>query len=539
MSITRRSALKTVERADWDGNYFDSITHANMFRSYRPYDMGVRSAELFSAKVNEQIVNKKFTYYTVAKGNTFMLPGGVDDYTWKLVSNKARTFRITKVYPTPNNQPGKGGAQFKIALDSPGLMEPVLLKTEDPDAPRLRIIGQSKQVGANQYELVVELQTSNPAEFIDPALLSMNSELVDCGTSVSDELNQKYGGDYFDDMFKLQGVVGAFARKATFTDKFIRTEIACRKEGRSMPGNATYTMGGKQMTGGAIGHGYVYQASFRGAGGKIIEKGVFISALEARIEERLQNDREMSFEFGRLQLGWDQDSKRSRKDPAGWREIVKDGHFFMHNGNLTLNQIEDYLTNIFATRKNFSDRRIKLATGEGGLKFINRLVRAEASSLQLIDNNTFVQKRTQGMGVHENELQFGAQFTALMLDNGIVVELVYDPIKDDPALFPQKAPGSYHSIESYSFDIFDFGVTDQTPQGATTHQNITAIMQDGVEHYSHVCGVYNFETGAITDGSVTNSSSKECEVLRETSGGLGVFDTSRVGRMAYVPGYAA
>jgi hypothetical protein len=534
MSITRRTALKTVERADWDGNYFDSITHARMFRSYKPYDMGVRSAELFSAKVNEQIVNKKFTYYTVAKGNTFMLPGGVDDYTWKLVSNKARTFRITKVYSTPNNQPGKGGAQFKIALDSPGLMEPVLLKTEDPDAPRLRIIGQSKQVGANQYELVVELQTSNPAEFIDPALLAMNAELVDCGTSVSDELNQKYGGDYFDDMFRLEGVVGNFARKATFTDKFIRREIACRKNGTRLSGS--FNVGKESYAEGAVGHGYTYQVSLKNKNtGKMIEKGVFITNVVARLEERLMNDREMSFEFGRLQIAnnYDEQTGRTRKDPAGWREIVKDGQYMQHNGSLSLGTIEDFITNIFATRKNFMDRVIKIATGEGGFKFLHRLIAAEYAQFQTIDT-LFASKRSESQ-VHRNELEYGAQFTKIHLLNGITLELVYDPIKDDPTLFPEKAPGSMHSVESYAMDIFDFGVTDQTPQGASSMANIACVMQDGVEEFVRVQGIYDFETGAINDGSVVNSTSKECEVRRATSGALAIWDATRIGRIEYVP----
>ena len=68
---------------------------------------------------------------------------------------------------------------------------------------------------------------------------------------------------------------------------------------------------------------------------------------------------------------------------------------------------------------------------------------------------------------------------------------------------------------------------------------MTAIMQDGVELYVHLEGTYSFENGAIADGSARQSSSKELEILRETSGALGVFDTSRIGRMEYVHGFAA
>jgi len=538
MSVFRKTALTTVERSDFDGNYFDSLTHAKMFRSYKPYNMGVKSAQLYSSKLKSDLINKKFTYFTAAQKNTFMLPGGVDDYTWQLVNDSARVFRITAVYSTPNDQAGKGGQQFKIALDTPGLMEPVLLKTESSSAPRLRIIGQGKQLGPNSWEYVVTLQTGAMNEWISLEYLQEGRQIIDCGTSVSDELNSKYGGDYFDDMFKLQSVVGNFARKATFTDKFIRTEIACRKNGSSMPKSMSYSVDGTGYSDGAIGHGYVYQQSFKNNAGKMIQKGVFVTNIEARLEERLMNDREMAMEFGRIEIGKDIDSSRTRKDAPGYREMVREGQYFAHNGSLTLTELEDYLTNIFATRKNFMERTIKVATGEGGMKFLHRLIAAEASQFNLVDN-IFIQKRGAGAGVHENELIFGGQFTAIRLLNGITIEFVYDPIKDDQTLFPEKAPGSFHSVESYSMDIFDFGVTDQTPQGASSHQNMTMVYQDGVEEYSRIQGLYDFETGAINDGSVTNSSSKELEIRRATSGSLGIFDVSRIGRIEFLPTFVA
>jgi hypothetical protein len=538
MSVYRKTALSTVTRSDFDGNYFDSLTHATMFRSYRPFDLGVRSAQLYSSKLKSDLINKKFTYFTAAQKNTFMLPGGTDDYTWQLVNDSARVFRITAVYVDANSAPGKGGQKFKIALDTPGLMSPVVIKTESANAPLLRIIGQPTQIGPNSYEYVVQLQDGDVNASIPVEFLQENRQIIDVSTSVSDELNQKYGGDYFDDMFKLQSVVGNYARSATFTDKFIRTEIACRKKGTSMPAGLTYGVDGKGYSDGAIGHGYVYQQDFKGLGGKMIQKGVFVTNIEARLEERLMEDRENMMEFGRLELGKDNDTGRNRKVAAGYAQLVLEGQYFAHNGSLTLTELENYLTNIFATRKNFMDRTIKVATGEGGMKFLHRLIAAEASTLNLATDNIFLQKRNGGT-VHENELIYGSQFTAIRLLNGIVVEFVYDPIKDDQTKFPEMAPGSFHTVMSYTMDVFDFGVTDQTPQGASTHSNMTMVYQDGVEEYTRQQGLYDFQTGAINDGSVVNSSSKEIEIRRATSGSLGIFDVSRIGRIEFIPSYVA
>jgi len=118
---------------------------------------------------------------------------------------------------------------------------------------------------------------------------------------------------------------------------------------------------------------------------------------------------------------------------------------------------------------------------------------------------------------------------------GYILEIAYDPIKDDRKLFPEKAPGTNRTIESYSMDIYDFGQTDQKAIDASNPENMTMIMQDGVESYFTVSNVYDFETGAIKDGSNAYNNSKELGIYREMSGSLGIWDVSRVGRIEYRP----
>lgn len=118
---------------------------------------------------------------------------------------------------------------------------------------------------------------------------------------------------------------------------------------------------------------------------------------------------------------------------------------------------------------------------------------------------------------------------------GYVLEIAYDPIKDDRKLFPEKAPGTNRTVESFAFDIFDFGATDQKAVDASRPENITCVMQNGVEAYWSVSGVYDFMTGAEKSGNNTHTNSKELGIYRETSGGLCIWDVSRVGRIEYAP----
>lgn len=116
------------------------------------------------------------------------------------------------------------------------------------------------------------------------------------------------------------------------------------------------------------------------------------------------------------------------------------------------------------------------------------------------------------------------QFTKIIGTNGTTITMVYDPMKDNRNLFPELAPGTNRTLESFAMDIFDFGVTDQTPNDAGSQNNITMVMQDGVESYFSVSNVYNFETGAIKDGSNAYSNNKELGIYREMSGSLNVWD---------------
>lgn len=126
-----------------------------------------------------------------------------------------------------------------------------------------------------------------------------------------------------------------------------------------------------------------------------------------------------------------------------------------------------------------------------------------------------------------------AQFTRIKMPNGYILEMCYDPIKDDRKLFPEKAPGTNRTLESFAMDIFDFGDTKQKAMDAINSKNVTMVMQDGVESYFTVSNVYNFETGAVKDGSNVAMNSKELGIYREIPGGLCVWDTTRIGRIQF------
>lgn len=537
--MASKAQLQTVERKAWGGTYYDSFTHSALFRKYGPFNFGVRSAQIFSADLSSQMLNKKFTYMTLAKKNVFMLPPGTDDYEWQLVANAHVDFRITELLVEPNATPGKGKLPFRFAIDRPWPVEPVVFKTEGSNLPMIRMIGHTKKRSANSWEVEGVLQTSDLNAWIPVHYLSPGRTLVDASTSVSDELNTKYAGISFGDMYKLQSWVGNYARKVEVTDKFIRMEIGCRKAGNPMQKSEGYSVGGKRYYDGAVGIGYKYVQPFANLNDKttdgkpkIVNAGVFITAVEARLEERIHRDREMAMEFGQLEKTVDPDSDRPIKVAPGYRQLVKDGHYRQHNGSLTLSDIYEYISEIFITRRTFADRKIIGAAGEAASEFLHRLIAQEASQFQTVDTH-FI--RSVSSMFHENALEYGAQFTSIKLPNGYVFQIVHDPIKDDRTLFPELAPGTNRTLESFNIDFYDLGSTDQRAMGASSPENMTMVMQDGVESYFTVSNVYDFETGAEKSGANVYSNNKELGIYRENSGSLGIWDVSRIGRLEFDP----
>jgi hypothetical protein len=529
--LRRRSALEKVVRTGWGGTYADSFTHAQLFRSYGPTYFGMVDAQLFSSEIDSNIINKPWVWLTMAQGNAMTTEPGHTDFCWRLAEDVQTDARMTRVANFGGSLPGKGNTQFKIYLDRGWFHAPVLLKTDSADAPMLRIIGHPTQLSATEWEYVVQLQTGDPNAWLDPKYLEPNRRVIDGGTSIVDELNYEFGGDYFGSVFELMSHIGYVARKVEVTDKFIRLEM----DGKSA--NMSYGIsgnGGTYKDGKAVSSGYLYQPGLDDkTTSKVLQKGSFISMAEARLAERLSEDKNFMMEFGQNEVSYHPVNKRPMKVAPGWRQIRKDGHFKPHNGSLTLYDIYDRIQTIFTTRYGVGEPTVILRTGKGGIEFFSRLVKDEAglSPFTLLDS--FFVSRTQSE-ISPNSLKFGAQFTEILMPNGITLKVMYDPTKDNPRYYPEKVPGTNYSYESFTFDVLDLGNTDAAPSGARTRSNIAMVYEDAYESYFMVSNVYDIMNGAKKSGETVAVLDKEAGIYRESSCALAVWDTSRILSMPYL-----
>lgn len=331
-------------------------------------------------------------------------------------------------------------------------------------------------------------------------------------------------------MFNLQSHIGYVGRKVEVTDKFIRLEMNGKSQnmGYSISGN-----GGSFTDGQAVGVGYIYQPGLEDkTKSKKIPQGSFISMAEARLAERINEDKNFMMEFGRTEVTVDPETGRPIKVAPGWRQIRKDGHYYPHNGTLNLYDIYEKLQDLFVTRFGVGEPVVVLRTGKGGIELFSRMVNAEAGLNPFTLVDSFFVQRTKS-DITPNALKYGAQFTEILMPNGITLKVMYDPSKDNPRYYPEKVPGTNYSYESFTFDVLDLGVTDAAPANARTRSNICLIHEEAYEEYYNVSNVYDIRTGAKKNGETVAVLDKQAGIYRGSSVGLGVWDTSRILSMPY------
>jgi hypothetical protein len=258
---------------------------------------------------------------------------------------------------------------------------------------------------------------------------------------------------------------------------------------------------------------------------------------EARLAERINEDKNMAMEFGRTELTYHPVTGRPIKVAPGWRQIRRDGYYHPHNGSLTLYDIYDKIHTKFTTRNGVGEPDVLLSTGKGGIEAFGQMINdvASANPFTVLDSY-FIQNATaaESKAITSNPLRFGAQFTEVLMSNGLTLRVMYDPTKDNPRYYPEKVPGTNYSYESFTFDVIDLGNTDAAPTNARTRSNFAMVYEEAYEEYYMVSNAYDIRTGAKKSGENVGSIDKNAGIYRASSCALAVWDTSRILSMPYL-----
>lgn len=530
--MDRLTALEVSRYENFGGNFFDSVSHAELFRSDEPYNFGVTTSRLFSSMDSIGLTNKRWMYLTMANGNYEVLPTGTNEYRWGVIGDAEIELRIIKQYVSDGAQVGKDGISFLVGVDKPWYSEPALMKCEDDNAPLIEIIGHPQSDGMDGWVLECKIQDGNPNSYIDSTWFEANRTLIVKGSKLSNEENDKYRSiGPWSTPTRLQSVVGQVGAEIEFTDRFIRMEMAAAKKGGM--NSTTYKDVTGQQYRDAFSRGVIYYGDIQTPGkNNETRKGFFIPEAEKRLLETVEDDVNWMCEYGRLQIDSDRDTSRIRKVSPGWRQYVRDGHYFPHNGYFSLQWLVDKLQQILTKRRRFMNRKPLLVGGTGAITFISQLL-ADYVPLNTINEPGFgVSKNPNPTGVHELEYQYGFQFTRFKAPMGVDIQIMYDPSKDDSRIYKTKAPGSYLPLESFQIDILEFGQTEDAMEN-TKGTNITMVKEADVDYYFSIANAMDLQ-GAVKDGSNVYAFNKNVKIAREMSGSLCVWDTYTIGRIEWI-----
>ena len=479
------------------GNSFDSTHLARTYGLDKPHEIdqnAVGLAQLFSA--TDRYQDKPLIGMTEAKGNKTILSS--DSYTWKLRGHQKIKLRVTEVTETATS-PGRSGLEFKIVLDKPWFQEPDIIIGENNEYP-LEVIGTPEQRGLGWEYKVVMMGEDNSRSF-PTALFQTGREFCKVGTTIVREDNNKYGTMQFNTIFALRSQTGMVAEKFQFTDRMLRVDKNSSSKSQ-------------------IKH---WRVPFMDANGKTYAN--FMPMVEAELWNQVYEDIEWALNFGRqgTKVGY---NGYLKKTSPGLRQILNDGHTLTHNGNLTLTQLDEWLSSIYRGRKdaNANARKVVLSTGEMGAIMFHNMVATDASQFLTVDSN-YIAKNPD-----VRHLSFGAQFTHYVGKNGLDVTVMLDPAKDNPDWCPQVHPVyTDTTIDSWRMDILDFGLTKEQTVG-NTRNNIEMVCEDNADVYFCTHGKWNKSGFPINDGSqgLSGGVSGYASMI-EKSFGLMVRDVSRCG----------
>lgn len=510
--ITNGSRIQLQEYQGFGGKHFDSTHISKFFKSDAPHDFGLKVSQIFTS--SNKFKYKALTDLTEASGNIHEIVG--DTYRWSLYGDDYRFNRVVKLLETGNSRPGINGQEFKIGLAEGWYEEPDVISGENNNY-QMEIVGLPINRG-NYWEYTVRLQTSNPNEFVPIEELYEGREFRVVSSSVAIEKNQLFGTVSMGSQVDLQSQIGAFSKEFSLTDRVIREQKAAMSKGESFSRD------------GSVMGGYAFNLYDPITKQPVKRKGV-MTFLEAKILDDVEMDCEYAMTFGKVSTRSDYTGRYIKKTGPGFRQLVKDGHEWIHNGSITLEQLENYLMTIFLTRVDEGDREITISTGTLGMRIMDQLISEEISQFLTLDRY-YINQMSDGTG--RNDLEYGYQFKRFIAKNGVVVNLQVDPMKDDPYYCPRRDPNnSIYTLDSARMDIYDFGASSASM--APGRANMSMIKTAGVDSYYLVGGVVDPDKGVVTDGSMRASGDKSVYFRREKSGGLCIWDTSRVGSIVMEP----
>ena len=476
--------------ASHGGNFYDSQYLANAFdNTGKPYYFNTMM-KLFSAK-SMFFSSKLLLGATGGAGASSRTEIDGYVYRWYLQGAEEKTCRSLENMEPLNLAPGLNNTTFKIKLDVDYFMQPDVLMGED-NSMMLEIVGDPIVDGSIGAIYTVRIQTDLPGMYFDPSYLEVGKQFSKVSTSIQQELNEDYGTQQYGGRFMLEGQIGSFGQKIEITDEMWRRDGMMGMEFQSQDANGN----SQKMT-------------------------KFIPLAEAKMRDEQMRSIEVALMYGHKSTR-QMENGYFKKTGSGMREQLKSSWQQYYNGALTTERLQNFLLNIFFTRKPEADRPVTFMTGTYGQLIFHKMCANEAKSFLTVDTN-YINRVSTGAG-GTPQLAYGAQFTRYNGTVGINVDLVHNQMNDDNRyckIYHPAYPGV--PIDSFRMTVLDFS-------GEGGESNVQMITAKNTFHDFVVENAWG-PSGAVK-GKVS-SAKMSYSVHTSGTAGLLIKDPTRAGELIF------
>jgi hypothetical protein len=277
-------------------------------------------------------------------------------------SHKARVQKVvnTDTYPGLNLQ------KVSIVVDKPWWNISDIVQPEDNNY-RLRVVGNDngrsyRKLGTNQFQYDLVFTTNNANLYLPRVYMEEGAEWCKVSSAVADEDNQDYGGFQFYNIFQSEGVVQQHAVKVAVSDKVARRAKAFADAGEYDKAGADL---GRMAN--SIRHMWTSVGRNKTTGLPIMR---FMSLLDAEAFNELYRNVENTLMFGQESTVLTSPEGHQIYTASGLREQLESGWVLEHNGNLSLQELEDWFDNVIKDRISEGEQKIVLSAGrESKFKF--------------------------------------------------------------------------------------------------------------------------------------------------------------------------
>lgn len=190
-------------------------------------------------------------------------------------------------------------------------------------------------------------------------------------------------------------------------------------------------------------------------------------------------------------------SGRKIKIGSGIREQMEQSNTYFYN-DFSIELLQEILYGLSEGKLGFDQRMFMLRTGERGAAAFHTAILQTTSgwsaNMSTPGTNPATVKQASSQ-LHSNSMSAGFQFVEYMAPNGVTVKLEVDDFYDDKVRNTITIPGKSGVAESYRFDIFYMGTTE--------NPNIQKVSVKGMEEIrGYQWGFRNPFTGAINNGNM-------------------------------------